>query len=254
MRSLPSDDADDEPDVPTIHATRGACSACNAMRPCASVSARMNAVAAEREQDRCRGCRGELVAEQHLADQRADECRRRRRRRRRRRARSSRAGACRLRKSSCLPRPRGAPSFGQQRGLHRLEQQDRDAGDEEAGDELPTRVLLAAGREHDRAEVRRRTRAPARAPSRRAATRARSTAPSTARPGRGAAGRAGRAARSRTATNGGSDEREAVGPAASTPTDERARCTRRGGRCLRRRASCRTAPKRPLPDERAAAM
>ena len=52
-----------------------------------------------------------------------------------------------------LPGAREAGQLRQQRGLHRLEQQDRDAGEEEADDEVGGRVPLdrPVG-EHDRAE------------------------------------------------------------------------------------------------------
>ena len=52
-----------------------------------------------------------------------------------------------------LPRPRQGRELREQRGLHGLEQQDRDAGDEEPDDEVGGfPALVLALREHDRAE------------------------------------------------------------------------------------------------------
>ena len=50
-----------------------------------------------------------------------------------------------MRKSSCLPSLARRGELREQRGLHGLEQQERDAGDEEAGDEAGGIVLRSAG-------------------------------------------------------------------------------------------------------------
>ena len=47
-----------------------------------------------------------------------------------------------LRKSACWPDAGEAGELREQRGLHRLEQQDRDAGEEEADDEVGGDVAL----------------------------------------------------------------------------------------------------------------
>ena len=47
-----------------------------------------------------------------------------------------------MRNSSNFPALASADSFGQQRGLHRLEQEQRDAGDDHRGEELRDQFLL----------------------------------------------------------------------------------------------------------------
>ena len=99
----------------------------------------------------------ELVAEEDLADGRADGAAGDHAEAADRPPRSNdELLADPVRKSSCLPGARRAGELREQRGLHGLEEQDRDAGEEEPDDEVGGGVALALGlREHEHAEAAR---------------------------------------------------------------------------------------------------
>ena len=150
--------------------------------------------AAGREQREVGALEVELVAEEDLADGRAEHVRRRQRRARRPRATSR--GACAGRPEVVVaPGADEAGQLRQQGGLHRLEEQDRDAGEEEPDDEVGGDVALVPASRARGCRAAARTRAAARAASRRTGSRGSPTAPTTAPRAPAPAGRAAGAAR-----------------------------------------------------------
>ena len=145
-----------------------------------------------------------------------------------------------------------ARELREQRGLHRLEQQQRDAGDEQAGDELPAVILLGrtfarswhaedAGVGEQLGEQR---------AEQQPAERARQLRVRRARD-RGSGGRAGRAARSPPRSAAAARARGRTSRPRSTRRPPRGRC-RRGCATLPSEPCIKPyGPKRPLPDERA---
>ena len=252
---VPARRADDERRRRRRSTTSGVLrSAFSAIRPCASVKREDERAAADREQSAgtCRGCRGRTSSpNSSLADRVADrawppttpiDARRR--------PRSARAAACRCGSRRACPRSRAAASFGSSAACTAWNTRSGMRAMKMPGDEVADEVLLAAV-----VASRSTPSTPAyesswRAPNRRAGSRARSTAPSTARSGPGCTGRAARAARSSTATIGGSAEGERRTGRATVDADDRTstiterRCaTMPSEPCIRPYG-----PKRPLPE------
>ena len=131
------------PDDPARHAF--CLYAFSAIRPCASVSARMKQVAASVSRNMSRWPRSHLLGEQLLADPRADQRRGDRPGRRTARPRRRPGARMPMRKSSCLPSLARPASFGSSAACTAWNSSSGIAGDEQAGDEARGEVLLAVG-------------------------------------------------------------------------------------------------------------
>ena len=130
--------------MPTIHDERGRLVAPQRDHPCASVSAKMNAPLPSASRTMSRLLEVNFVAEQHLADARADREAADDADHARRRARSSRAGAAPCGTRRARPRWRGAASFGSSAACTAWKPRSGMRAIEDAGDEVADADRLAS--------------------------------------------------------------------------------------------------------------